>query len=92
MTDSDKRRDLRTKFRAEVKVTHPEVGEVATHTSDISESGAFILSEGNPMPAIGEIVNVQVQGMGDGDAPVVKMRIARCDKDGIGLEYVDSDG
>lgn len=91
MTDSDKRRDVRTKFRAEVKVSHPEVGELATHTGDISETGAFILSEGHTMPEINEIVAVQVQGMGDGEAPVVKMRVVRHDKNGIGLEYVDSE-
>lgn len=92
MADSENRRDTRTKFRADVVVSHPEVGDVVTHTSDISETGAFILSEGNDMPAIGEIVSVQVQGMGGGDAPVVKMRICRSDKDGIGLEYVEDDG
>jgi PilZ domain len=92
MVDDDKRQDLRTKFRADVRVSHPEVGDVDVHTSDISDSGAFILSEGKPMPSLGEIVQVQVQGIGDGEAPIVKMRITRCDKHGIGLEYVEDDG
>ncbi|MGK0441633.1 MAG: hypothetical protein ACJA0N_001434 [Pseudohongiellaceae bacterium] len=91
MADDDKRRDLRTKFRADVRVSHPTVGDVDVHTSDISDGGAFILSEGNPMPGLGEVVQVQVQGIGDGEAPVVKMRITRSDKDGIGLENVNED-
>lgn len=89
MTDSDNRRDKRVKFRADVRVSHPEVGDVDVHTSDISDTGAFILSEGNPMPSVGEIVQIQIQGMGGEDAPVVAMRINRIDKDGIGLEFVD---
>lgn len=91
MVDDDKRSDIRTKFRADVKVSHPDVGEVEVHTQDISDSGAFILSEGNPMPGVGEVVSVQIQGIGDGEAPVVKMRITRCDKNGIGLEFVDEE-
>lgn len=89
MVDKDKRVAVRTKLRAEVKLSHPEVGEVDLHTSDISDSGAYILVGGKSVPDVGECVSVQVQGMGGGDAPVVKMRIVRMDNKGIGLEFVD---
>lgn len=88
MNNNDKRKEQRTKFRAAVKVSHPEMGDIEAHTSDISESGAFVNVEGYSLPAIGEVLSVQVQGMGDGDAPVVLMRIARIDADGIGLEFI----
>lgn len=86
---SDNNRDkIRTPLRAEVKLNHPEVGDLKLHTKDISDTGAFILAEGNELPTIGELVSIQVQGMGGGDAPVVQMRIVRLDNDGIGLEFV----
>jgi c-di-GMP-binding flagellar brake protein YcgR len=86
-----KREHVRTKLRAEVKVSHPKLGDLKLHTSDISDGGAFILAEGNTMPNVGEIVKVQVQGIGGGDAPILNMRIVRIDKDGIGLEFIFDD-
>lgn len=97
MTDSDKeasnnqRDSVRTPLRAEVKFSHPEVGDLKLHTGNISDSGAYILSEGHNVPKVGERVAVQVQGMGDGEAPVVMMRIVRMDKDGVGLEFINDE-
>lgn len=87
----NKRRYVRTKLRAEVKLSHPEVGDLRLHTGDISDGGAYIYSEGKNIPKVGEIVNVQLQGIGGGEAPVVKMRIVRLDKTGMGLEFVRED-
>lgn len=90
MKDGENRRvAVRTKLRAGVKLTHPDLGDLNLHTTDVSDTGAFILSEGNPLPVIGELVTVQVQGMGGEAAPLVKMKVARIDKDGIGLEFVE---
>jgi hypothetical protein len=86
---TDQRRAMRTTLRAGVKLSHPEVGDLDVHTGDISESGVYILTEGKASPSIGELVLVQVQGMGGGDAPVVKMRVVRSDANGIGLEFVE---
>lgn len=84
----ENRKCIRTKLRAAIKLIHPEIGELMLHTSDISDSGAYIFSEGNTLPAIGEEVTVQVQGLPGDEAPLVGMRIVRADKDGIGLEYL----
>lgn len=89
MVDKNKRVAVRTKLQAQVKLSHPAVGDVKLRTGDISDTGAYILAEGHAMPGVGECVNVQVQGMGSGEAPVVKMRIVRIDNKGIGLEFVD---
>ena len=91
MTNKDQRQHKRTKLRSEVKLTHPGVGDIKLHTGDISNSGAYIFAEGNALPSIGEMVLVQVQGLGSGDAPVIKMKIVRSDSEGIGLEFVSDD-
>lgn len=85
----DLRNNPRTRLRAEVKVNHPGAGEIHSHTRDISDTGAFVLGADSSMAiAIGDVVDVQVQGLPGGDAPVVKMRVVRLDKDGMGLEFV----
>jgi PilZ domain len=86
------RDSIRTKLRAEVKFSHPEVGDLKLHTENISNSGAYILAEGHPLPRVGELVAVQVQGIGAGEAPTVTMRIVRLDNDGMGLEFVSNNG
>ena len=91
MSNSNKREHIRTKLRANVTLTHPDVGKVDLHTGDISDGGAYIFAEGNPLPQVGELVNVQVQGMGGGDAPVVKMKIVRVDGSGIGLAFINEE-
>lgn len=91
MSDSIDRKFNRTRLRAEVKLSHPKVGEQHTHTRDISEGGAFILREGIVLPEIGDVVEVQVQGLPGEEAPVVKMKVVRIDKDGVALQFVDSD-
>lgn len=78
-------------MKADVKLSHPEVGELNLKTGDISDGGAYILAEDNSELEIGQVVTVQVQGLGGGDAPAVKMKIVRTDKDGIGLAFVKDD-
>lgn len=88
MASDDKRKHIRTKLSARVRISHT-TGSVDIHTSDISDGGAYILSEGNKLPDIGELVDVQIQGMGEGEGPVVKMRIVRIDSQGVGLSFID---
>jgi c-di-GMP-binding flagellar brake protein YcgR len=78
----------RTRLRAEVKLNHPTVGEQRAHTRDISEGGAYVLNEGLTLPALGEIIEVQVQGLPGDSAPVVRMKVVRIDREGIGLEFL----
>lgn len=88
MTEENNRHFARTRLRAEVKLTHPRVGEQRAHTRDISEGGAYVMREGISVPELGEIIEVQVLGMSGDDAPVVRMRVVRIDRDGVGLEFV----
>lgn len=100
MTDSDDQQDfadsgrnrriyVRTRLTMVVKLTHPEMGEYLLNTGDISDGGAYVYEKDRPLPEIGEIVDIQVQGLPDGVAPVVKMRVRRKDKTGIGMSYLD---
>ena len=82
------RRSPRTRLRAEVKLNHPAVGEQRAHTRDISEGGAYLVNEGLVLPALGEIIEVQVQGLPGEAAPVVRMRVVRIDREGVGLEFL----
>ena len=91
MSDIQKRRYVRTKLRADVKVTHETLGELMLRTGDISDGGVYILAEGQELPPVGDFVEVQVQGIGEGEAPILSMRIVRTDKDGIGLEFITED-
>lgn len=89
MSSENNRRHPRTRLRAEVKLNHPQVGEQRAHTRDISEGGAFVLNEGLTLPALGEIIEVQVQGLPGEAAPVVRMKVVRIDREGVGLEFVN---
>ena len=92
MSDDENNRVFpRTRLRAEVKLTHPQVGEQRTHTRDISEGGAYVMREGIAVPELGEVIEVQVQGLPGEAAPVVRMRIVRIDRDGVGLEFLKDD-
>lgn len=91
MADKNKREHVRTKLRADVKLSHPEVGDLSLKTGDISDGGAYVFTGEHPIPAVGQIVTMQVQGMGEGEAPMVKMQVVRSDKNGIGLAFVDSE-
>lgn len=91
MTTENSRRFPRTRLRAEVKLAHPEVGEQHAHTRDISEGGAFVVNDGLTLPNLGDVIEVQVQGLPGEAAPVVPMRVVRIEKDGIGLAFIDRD-
>lgn len=90
MTDENKRRYPRTRLRAEVKLKHPEVGELSSHTRDISEGGAFVVTENLLTPRIDDIIEVQVQGLPGEPAPVVPMRVVRIDSDGVALAFLQN--
>jgi hypothetical protein len=91
MSDDDsgrnRRRHMRTKLRARIKLKHPSIGEVIVHTGDISDGGVFIYSEGAELPPPGSEVKVQVQDL-PMDAPELTARIVRMAPEGVGLEFI----
>lgn len=89
MTEDQRRKTVRTRLRAEVRLRHGELGEMLVYTRDISDSGAFVLAGGQKLPGVGELVEVQVQGLPGEPAPVVPMRVVRVDGEGIGLVFLE---
>ena len=81
----DKRQHPRMRMSMKVSLTMTDHGEVYAMTRDISEGGVFVIIDRATMPKIGEIVNVQVQGLPGGDAPWVDMEVVRAEHEGIGL-------
>jgi len=91
VSDTNQRQHIRTKLRAGIRLSHADVGSLKLRTADISDGGAYIFSEGNSLPNTGEVVYVEILGVGGDEAPLVKMKIVRDDGRGIGLEFVDED-
>ncbi len=86
---NDKREHLRHPLAVEVRISHPDIGELIVKTKNISDGGLFILVEPAEMPPIGEIVQGQVLGEVD-DLPIVTMKIVRTEEDGLGLQFVET--
>jgi hypothetical protein len=73
-----------------VNLVISEAGEMLAVTRDISDTGIFALLDTDTMPAVGENVRVQVQGLPNGmEAPWVEMQVVRTESEGIGLMIVD---
>lgn len=85
---TDRRRDLRTEANLRLKLSHPSVGSIVCTTQDISDSGAYLLSDKIEELPIGSIVTVQVQDSPE-KVPILYMRVVRHGRDGIGLEFID---
>lgn len=80
----------RTPIKMKVSLVMSEAGEMLAITRDISDSGIFVLLDADEMPAIGQEVSVQIQGLPNGmEAPWVKMRIVRSEPEGVGLMIIN---
>lgn len=86
--DSNNRQHVRTRLRAEVTVSHPRVGELRLQTRDISDGGAYVQAQDVDVQ-MGDLVEVQMQGLAGEPAPVVLMRVVRVDRGGLGLQFVE---
>lgn len=86
----DKRQDLRLGIRLEVELKYDGVDSAILHTRDLSQNGVYLeKGEQQPLPAVGAIVSIQVkQALSDGDPPIVKAEVIRCDSDGIALRFL----
>jgi len=90
MRDSERREGSRLPVSFEVLVSHEMIGTLILKTSNISDSGIYVLTEGQNMPQIGTVVQVQLNGqLGDGEEPpLLDMIISRVDTNGVGLKYL----
>jgi len=71
-----------------VRILHHSFGEKIVQTKNISDTGLFLVTEPENMPAVGEKIMGQVLGTAD-DAPVIAMEIVRTESGGIGIQFVE---
>lgn len=86
---NNRRRHTRVPLTVNVKIFHPSIGEKILKTKNISDSGIFIIVDPADIPAIGEIVMGQVQGLIE-DPPSLEMEIVRVESTGVGLQFVET--
>jgi hypothetical protein len=84
---SEKRRFLRTKFEARVRLVHESRGTGLFRTGDVSDGGIF-LKGGDFDLNVGDAVTVQIQDV-PMEAPVVRMVVVRRDSEGFGLQFLE---
>ncbi|RRJ84302.1 PilZ domain-containing protein [Aestuariirhabdus litorea] len=85
---SEKRRYLRTDMDLLIRVWGEGTPERILHTRDLSDGGLFLLINGQEVPEVGAVVNVQVQGLPI-EAPVKTMEVVRIESAGVGLKHID---
>lgn len=56
-------------------------------TQDVSDGGVMLVVE-DPKPAVGSVIRLQVIGLGEGEAPIVELRVMRLTAHGIGCAYI----
>lgn len=86
----EQRTHPRIQVPLKVSLRFSETGDLLAVTRDISDNGIFLLLDQETMPKIGDIVRVQVQGVGGGEtAPWVNMKVVREEASGLGLMMLD---
>ena len=83
---SENRGAVRTTFRAQIRLTHPEVGVYEVVTRDMSHSGLFLTWNEPINVRIGDIITVQTLDIED--APVISAQVVRVEANGFAVTYV----
>ncbi len=84
----NRRVHVRTPMQVPLCIEHPQLGRLQVTTRDISDGGVFVLiDEPQGLMQPGELVCGQVQGL-PGEAPLVRMRVLRCESGGVALAFV----
>lgn len=85
----DRRRFERTPTSIRVELTHPSIGTIVGFTRDISDGGAQVVIENQPIPPVGTVVNVVFKKVvGPVNAEPVRMKIMHTHRNVAGLMFV----
>ncbi|MCM2320412.1 hypothetical protein D9M71_242370 [compost metagenome] len=85
----NRREHVRTPIKVPLRIDHPLHGGLMAATRDISDGGVFVVIEdAQRLLRGGELVSGQIQGL-PGEAPLVRMRVVRCESGGVALTYAD---
>ena len=68
-------------------VDDSDAGSRTVKTHDVSDGGVSLVMD-EPKPAVGSLIRLQVVGLGEGEAPIVELRVMRLTANGIGCAYV----
>lgn len=83
---SEKRGDVRTEFKAKIRLEHPSVGEHRMVTRDMSHSGLFLCWKEPVEIDVGDMLSVQTLDIED--APVIRAKVVRVEAGGFAVMYV----
>lgn len=87
------RKHGRTSIRCPMQLKHQQLGFLEVMTRDISASGIFIGIQQHPEAErlrqlrLGDTLEAQIESI-DSEAERVSLRVARLDKEGFGLVFV----
>ena len=84
---TNNRQHIRHTICVRIKIIHESINEMIVETKNISDGGLFIIVSPEKMPAIGTIVQGQVQGLVE-EATIVEMEVVRVANHGVGLKYI----
>lgn len=85
----ERRRFERTPSAFRVEMRHPSIGTIVGFARDISDGGAQVTIENNPVPPVGTVLDVKFKKMvGRVNEEPVSMRVMHSSKNTIGLMFV----
>lgn len=86
----ERRRYERTSAAIRVEMSHPALGTIIGFSKDISDGGASVMIENQPLPPVGTELSVHFKkSIGPINREAVRMSVVRRDRGGtIGLAFV----
>lgn len=85
----ERRRFERRSATIRVEITHPSIGTLMGVTRDISDGGAAVILENQPLPPVGTEVQVRFRRIvGDINNEPVPMRVMHHNRNTIGLMFL----
>lgn len=88
MSGDDRRRFERKPTSIRVEITHPAFGTIVGFARDISDGGASVLIENQPLPPVGTLVQVRFKKVvGSINSEPTAMRVMHQHRNVVGLMF-----
>lgn len=89
--DVERRQSCRNLVGFEIQMSDGRSDTLIMQAVNKSDTGLYVLSEGEKRPVLGAKVKVSLNGQYVGGISVpLNMLVTRMDRDGIGLQFLDS--
>ncbi len=89
-SDVERRAGQRKSIGFEVLINDGSEDTLIMQASNISETGLYLLSEGENRPALGSIVLVTLNAPIKNESSPLTMLVTRMDNSGIGLQQIEA--